>query len=176
MYFTNCQTLAELKDEYRKVVMILHPDKGGDTQAFQEMRNEFESKWEIVKNLYINKDGEVSTLKKENGERPTEFYTIIEYLMGIEGLELSVACWFLWIEGKTYENKDKIKACPINTATHKIGFSRDKNAWYIAPSWYRKFNNKAKYSMQDIKRTWGQCYSATTGRQAEEDERRLIAA
>lgn len=30
-YFTNCQTLNDLKAEYRRLALIHHPDLGGDT-------------------------------------------------------------------------------------------------------------------------------------------------
>ena len=34
-YFTNCNTLDELKKEYRRLVMIHHPDNGGDAATMQ---------------------------------------------------------------------------------------------------------------------------------------------
>ncbi len=32
-YFTNCTTLEALKHEYRRLCMIHHPDRGGDTRT-----------------------------------------------------------------------------------------------------------------------------------------------
>lgn len=35
MYFNNCRTLDELKKEYRRLTMLHHPDRGGDTATMQ---------------------------------------------------------------------------------------------------------------------------------------------
>ena len=52
-YFKNCKTAEELKKEYRKLAMKLHPDiVGGDGEAFKEMQNEFEKLWEQLKNVH----------------------------------------------------------------------------------------------------------------------------
>ena len=44
-YFTNCKTLDEAKQLYKKLVFELHPDTSGrDSKAeFQVMQNEFEN-------------------------------------------------------------------------------------------------------------------------------------
>lgn len=47
-YFVGCMSLAELKKTYRKLVKRMHPDVGGDVDAFQRMNNEYEyclKKW-----------------------------------------------------------------------------------------------------------------------------------
>lgn len=41
-YFGNCHTPDELQREYRTQCKRLHPDKGGDKVAFQEMQDEYE--------------------------------------------------------------------------------------------------------------------------------------
>ena len=41
-YFTKKMTLDEVKAAYRAAAMRLHPDRGGSTEAMQELNNEFE--------------------------------------------------------------------------------------------------------------------------------------
>ncbi len=41
-YFSNIGSLADLKKQYRALAMKNHPDRGGDTQAMQQINAEFE--------------------------------------------------------------------------------------------------------------------------------------
>ena len=42
-YFTNVKTLDELKKEYRRLLMLHHPDRGGDTGTKKAKRVYFPS-------------------------------------------------------------------------------------------------------------------------------------
>lgn len=48
-YFQNIHSLADLKKEYRRLAMLHHPDKGGDTVLMQKLNTEFEKLFEIWK-------------------------------------------------------------------------------------------------------------------------------
>ncbi len=48
-YFKNIHSLAELKKEYRHLALENHPDKGGSTEAMQQINVEFERLHEIWK-------------------------------------------------------------------------------------------------------------------------------
>lgn len=50
MYFENCFTKEELKIEYRRLSLLLHPDRGGKTAAFQQMKNEYDQRIENISN------------------------------------------------------------------------------------------------------------------------------
>ena len=90
-YFKNCRTAEELKKEYRKLAMKLHPDiVGGDGEAFKEMQNEFEKLWEQLKNVHSNAQGETYTAKQETAETPQEFIHIINVLISLQGVEVEI--------------------------------------------------------------------------------------
>lgn len=42
-YFEFCYTAEELQDKYRAICKLLHPDKGGNKEAFQQMQEEYEA-------------------------------------------------------------------------------------------------------------------------------------
>lgn len=48
-YFQNIHSLAELKKEYRRLAMLHHPDKGGDTALMQQVNTEFGKLFEVWK-------------------------------------------------------------------------------------------------------------------------------
>lgn len=48
-YFQNIQSLADLKKEYRRLAMLHHPDKGGDTALMQQVNTEFGKLFEVWK-------------------------------------------------------------------------------------------------------------------------------
>lgn len=42
-YFANCDTLDALKKEFRRLCMIHHPDRGGDTATMAAINAEYEA-------------------------------------------------------------------------------------------------------------------------------------
>lgn len=48
-YFQNIHSLADLKKEYRRLAMLHHPDKGGDTAVMQQVNTEFEKLFDTWK-------------------------------------------------------------------------------------------------------------------------------
>ena len=55
MYFDNCFTPSELKEQYRYWCKSLHPDKGGDKAQFQEMQKQYKiKKTEVNNNEFVN--------------------------------------------------------------------------------------------------------------------------
>lgn len=72
-FFVNCNTLEELKKEYRRLAMIHHPDVGGDTTTMQAINAEFEAVFPIFRIKYN------SETKSNNTETAasyrSEFYT-----------------------------------------------------------------------------------------------------
>lgn len=48
-YFQNIHSLADLKKEYRRLAMLHHPDKGGDTAIMQQVNTEFEGLYDMWK-------------------------------------------------------------------------------------------------------------------------------
>lgn len=43
IFFKGCKTYEEAKTRYRSLSKALHPDNGGDSEAYSTMKNEFES-------------------------------------------------------------------------------------------------------------------------------------
>ena len=140
-YFTNIQTLEELKKEYKRLALENHPDRGGDVEVMKAINAEYDIMFNRVKDIHINAKGETYT--KENTETPSEFKDIIDKLIRMEGLEIEIIGCFIWLSGNTRAHKDNIKA---------LGFKwhSTKKMWYKAPEDYRK-RSKKKYSIEEIR-------------------------
>lgn len=144
-YFTNIQTLEELKKEYKRLALENHPDRGGDVEVMKAINAEYDIMFNRVKDIHINAKGETYT--KENTETPSEFKDIIDKLIRMEGLEIEIIGCFIWLSGNTRAHKDNIKA---------LGFKwhSTKKMWYKAPEDYRK-RSKKKYSIEEIRYMYG---------------------
>lgn len=72
-YFTNCTTLDELKKEFRRLCMVHHPDRGGDTATMAAINAEYEALFPALKLAY-NRTAETPTTETAESYR-SEFYT-----------------------------------------------------------------------------------------------------
>lgn len=63
MYFEKCGSVQELKKEYRRLAMIFHPDKGGDTATMAEINSEYKRMIDILEHGGI-KNAESATYSK----------------------------------------------------------------------------------------------------------------
>ena len=144
-YFTNINTLEELKKEYKKLALKNHPDRGGDVEIMKAINAEYDEVFKEVKDIHKNAKGETYT--KENTETPDIFKDIIDKLMRMDGLEIEIIGCFIWLSGNTKEHKDAIK---------EMGFRwhSNKKMWYKAPDGYKKRSRK-KYSMDEIRDMYG---------------------
>lgn len=148
-YFFNVQTAEELKKLYKEYVKKLHPDNGGNEEEFKNMKAEFESLFNVVKNTHYNKDGDVyeATGDYATTETAAEFMDIIEKLIFIEDIDLELCGSWLWISGNTKEYKDLLKELGCR-------YSANKKMWYYQKSGKRKWHKKA-WTIDEIRTTYG---------------------
>lgn len=144
MYFTNIRTLDQLKHEYRRLVMIHHPDKGGDTATMQAINAEYEAKHEALKNAWNAAHDE----DHQCTEAPEEFRDIIEALLKMDGVEVELCGSWLWLSGKTFEHKDELKALGCKWASKKKMWS-----WHHAEDGSRFY--RGKRTMSEIRTKYG---------------------
>lgn len=142
-YFkSDIKTLEELKKEYKKLVMQLHPDitKRDTTKEFQAMGAEYEQLFNRLKDFKMDKNGNIK--KEVNKENVNIFKNIIDKIIFFEGITISIIGQWIWIEGNSYNYKEELK---------KLGFkwSKNKKAWYYADN--LENCKRGRYSMQQLK-------------------------
>ena len=146
-WFTNPQTLEQLKKQYKKLAMQHHPDVGGSVVDMQEINAEYDKLFEILKNTHQTADGKTYTTKKETTETAAEFKEIINRIINLQGITIEVCGSWLWITGNTYQHREVLKCL-------KFRFSKSKAAWYYHTDGYRKNNSKV-YSLDEIRDLYG---------------------
>lgn len=144
-YFTGVKTAEELKKAFREMAKKLHPDCGGDAEAFKAMRQEYAEAWERVKNHHVNAEGE--HYEKETEETPEEFMDIVSAFIHFEDLTVEVIGSWLWVTGNTQAHKTELKVAGLKYAGRK-------QAWYFHFGTYRK-KSKKQYSMDDLREEYG---------------------
>lgn len=141
MYFEGIKTIEELKEEFRRLAFLYHPDIGGNEEIFKSINNEYDDMLNSLK----DKD----TFKSESQQKESDnFKDIISKIIHIkDDISTEVCGLFLWISGNTKPHKELFKS---------LGFyySSKKKAWYYKPSWYRGFN-KQEWTMEEIRNSYG---------------------
>ena len=141
-YFSNVSSLEELKKEYRKLVFIHHPDRGGNVKEMQELNYEYEKLFEKMKHKH-NTDNP----NKQTQETSEQFIEILEQLSKFVNIEIEIIGNWLWVSGNTYIIKDELRKFLNWSKTKKMWYWRadeKKNKWY-----------KAEKSIEDIRSKYG---------------------
>lgn len=145
-YFDGINTAEELRKEFHKLAKELHPDNGGDAEAFKEMKAQFEAAWSKVGSTYTNKDGKTYE-KKEQTMTAAQFEDIIEKMIHWTDCTIEICGSWLWVSGNTYSHRAELKAL-------HFGYSSNKKAWYFHEGSYHKKSSK-KFNMSDIREMFG---------------------
>lgn len=123
-YFVNVTTLEELKKQYRRLAMIHHPDCGGSTEAMQEVNDEHDKLFEILKKQHNERAAADTTGKtRATTETPEEFRRIVDLLLHLDGLDIELCGSWLWIGGNTKQHKEELKKAGCR-------WSNSKKLWY----------------------------------------------
>ena len=148
-YFFGVQTGEELKKEYRKWAVKLHPDNGGDAEEFKAMQAEFTKLFNVLKNVHINKEGKMweATGNRATQETAQEFMDIIEKLMFIPDIEVELCGSWIWVGGNTKEYRDLLKELGFK-------FSGNKKMWYYQNDGVRRYHKKA-WTIDEIRSAYG---------------------
>ena len=149
-YLKNIESLEHLKKEYRKWAMKLHPDCGGSDMEMKKLNDEYENLFEIMKGR--EKHQKTNTTKEATEETAKTYPRIIDRLVHMEGLEIEIIGYWIWIGGNSYPYREELKA---------IGFrwSKGRKKWYYSTigldskGYYKKekFNTlRNRYGSQKI--------------------------
>lgn len=141
--------IEEIKSQYKKLALKLHPDMGGTVEEMARLNVEFDFLKTHNYNVHKAQNGGVYTDQNQDtvDDVTNNFVDIIEQLIHMEGLDIEICGSFLWIGGNTKPNKDELKGMGFRWASKK-------KRWFLAPQGWRK-KGRRELSMSEIRDSYG---------------------
>lgn len=146
-YFKNCSSIKDVKEEYRKLAKIYHPDvKGGSEEAMKVINSQYD---ELIKKI-INGSDDISDSDKEEQINLNERYReAIQKISHLPNINIELVGTWIWVSGDTKAVKDDIKEAGFS-------FSPGKLMWYFRGEEYKSFGSKkGEMSMEEIRAKYG---------------------
>lgn len=140
-YFVNCKTLNQLKQEYKRLAKIHHPDCGGSDAIMAEINAEYDRLAKILPKETAT--GETYQPSEDEREAPEEFRSAVAAILNMDGVTVELCGAWLWVTGNTYAHRDRLKAAGYR-------FSKNKTAWYWHPA-DSISHSKKRYSLDEIR-------------------------
>jgi hypothetical protein len=142
-WFNGCQTLEEVKAQYKKLAKQYHPDLGGDTLTMQEINKEY-----AFATAKAVKGADLSDEEAENEILSSEAYrAAIEQIIYLEGITIELVGYWLWVTGNTFPVRLTLKAAGFLFASKKL-------AWYFRTAEYKVGKGSGK-SLEEIRNKYG---------------------
>ena len=146
-YFNNIQTLEQLRKEYKRLPKLHHPDNGGTKEASQQVNNEYEALFKILKDRHDGKEAADNKSNMYDFESDKALREVLQKIINLEGIEIEIIGSWIWVSGNTYKHKAELKETGFKWASQK-------KMWYFHNDSYRKGSNK-KLNIEDIRNYYG---------------------
>lgn len=146
-YFKDCRTIEEVKQAFKDLVKRLHPDNGGNEEEFKTMMQDYNTAFNLYKNIHTNAAGETYESERKTTETPEQFAEIINKVIFMEGVKIEIIGSWVWLSGNTMIFKDQIKAAGF-------WWSKSKKAWYYTGEKEHQ-KRRGHYSMSGLRDKWG---------------------
>jgi hypothetical protein len=124
-YFSNINSLEELKKRYKELALKHHPDIGGDTATMQEINNEYKYFCEHPTFAY----------KHEGDKEDLLIYPdVLAKIINLKGIVIELIGAWLWVSGNTIAYKKELKEAGF-------WFAPKKQMWYFRPEGMKSRNH-----------------------------------
>jgi len=151
LYFEGLTTEQEIKERYKSLAKVHHPDLGGCLEKMKVINAQYES---ILKGSYQSlgkSHTEINDLLAKDEALRCQLNKIIH----LEGLIIELCgCW-LWITGDTKQHKDRLKACGFLWSPKKLSWywrSEAKKGWYYRGQEYDMFAIRDRHGSLKIQK------------------------
>lgn len=151
-YFKDCNTLEELRKQYKELLKIHHPDNGGNVSDMQEINSEYDKLFKLLKNKHENKQTSTDNTQTSSNNMKYDFSEdtalreMLNKIIGFTGITIEIIGNWLWCFD-SYEFRKELK---------ELGFkyASSKKAWYYHTEAFKKKSHR-KLSINDIREYYG---------------------
>lgn len=151
-YFKDCNTLEELRKQYKELLKAHHPDNGGNVADMQEINSEYDKLFKLLKDKHESKQTSTDNAKadfnnmKYDFSEDTALREMLSKIIGFTGITIEIIGNWLWCFN-SYKFRKELK---------ELGFkyASSKKAWYYHTEAFRKKSHR-KLSMNDIRDYYG---------------------
>ena len=165
-YFTNQTTPQDIKNQFRKLAFLHHPDRGGSTAIMQVINDQYHAALKHCSGNVYNSNNGKEWKYYYNATRETVIMEMIEKAIILDGTTLELIGSWLWITGDTKQHKTTLKELGFK-------FSGKKLSWYWhnpKDNWRKK--SKKEFQLNDIRTMFGA--QTLHRKQDEKDDRQQI--
>ena len=153
-FFSGMASVADVKQEYRRLAMLHHPDRGGDTATMQAINAAYHAALKALdRSETVDSSGETHTYYYSPEREQSVMDKISETLAAgviTDDVEMILVGTWIWISGATRPIKDTLKQ--LGYRWHGV-----RQRWYHRPDGYRsRYNNAASFG--DLMATYGASY------------------
>lgn len=137
------KSLDDLKQEYKRLAMKYHPDRGGTTEQMQRINAEYEK----MRNTILRGSKMSDSEQKNEIEIDETIRSIIDVLILIPGVDIELIGKWIWVSGNTY---------PVRVELKNAGLVFIKKAG--VPYWVYKgveSSSRGKTDIDDIRKKYG---------------------
>jgi curved DNA-binding protein CbpA len=145
-YFSNCSTSEEIKNEYRRLAKLNHPDIGGDTATMQAINLAYTLAMDAA--IRSEKPGWTPEGYDHAAAVAEGIREAIDAIIKFDNISIEICGTWVWVSGQTRAIKEALKE-----AGYKWAPKKDGQPWYFAGTPSR--NRKRRYSLDEIRMRYG---------------------
>ena len=133
-FFKDCKDLQDVKNTFKTLAKLHHPDKGGDVEMMKLINTEYE----IASKIIMKKAGFSSETFESDLLDLVAYREAVQSIINLDGLIIEIVGKWIWVTGETRMHKDVLKS-------NGFYYAAKKCAWYFIPQIINLVSeNKAK--------------------------------
>lgn len=155
MYFSNCNTVNEIKAEWRKLCHKHHPDtlsKTADVEVMKQVNIQYHEALSAAHGQTSKGTDNQEHTYYYNQETEQVIIDKINELLSLKmaGVEITLVGTWVWVEGETKPHKSKLGKAGVGLKWHG-----KRKMWFWSPPGSSKRRYSRKATFDDLKETYG---------------------